>query len=186
MEIIDENNVILDEMFELWMSTVWPLLRKTPILELEKRRKIFYESIEKIIQQYKDIAGRAVEIIVYELIRRMKGEKIDDEKMPNPKQVMRNVVVDGQEVDILATGNKDAWIIEVKTSPVTRKDVINLEEKSRLFKEFKRKHKIIVALHTISYDALQEAARLKVSIWTKHKLKKLLKYYKMPIPPMLF
>lgn len=186
MEIIDEDNIIIDEMFELWLETAWPVLRKAPIPEIDKRRKIFLQAIGEIIEKYKSLLGQTAEFIVYELVKKMRGEKISGEKMPNPKQVLRNVTVDDKEIDILATRNNEAWIIEVRTSPITKDDIRELEEKSEYLRGYKIKHKILVALSTISHDALQYALQLGIAIWTRHKIRKLLRYYRTPIPPAFF
>lgn len=186
MEIIDEDNVIVDEMFELWLKTAWPILRKTPIPEINRRRKIFLQAVGEIIEKYKSLLGQTAEFIIYELVKKMRGEKISGEKMPNPKQVLRNVTIDDKEIDILATRNNEAWIIEVRTSPVTKDDIEELEKKSKCLKGYKVKHKILVALSTISHEALQRALQLRITIWTRHKIRKLLRYYRIPISPVFF
>lgn len=86
-----------------------------------------------------------------------------------------NVIIDNEEIDILTIRNNEAWIIEIKTSPVTRKDIIHFEKKSEKISGYKRKHRILIALATISYDAIQQAIQRGISIWTKHKIKKLLR-----------
>ncbi|MEX0568476.1 MAG: ATP-binding protein [Candidatus Njordarchaeota archaeon] len=186
MEIIDDNNVIIDEMFEMWLGVAWPIIRKAPIPELEKRRKIFLQAIGKVIEQYKNMLGLAVETMIYELVKKMHGEKILGEKMPNPKQILRNVTIDNKEIDILALKNNTAWIIEISTSPISKKDIREFEEKTKLLRGYNIKGKILVALSTMSHEAIKQALQLGIKIWTREKIRKIMRYYKIPITPILF
>ncbi len=186
MEVIDNDNVIIDEMFELWLETAWPILRKAPIPELKRRRELFLQAIDRIIEQYKSTLGQAIEIIMYELVKKMHGEVIEREPMPNPKQVIKNATINDEEIDILAIRNNEAWVIEVTTSPITKGDIVKLEEKSHLLSGYKKIHKILVATSTISHEALQLALQLGIRIWTKHKMRKIFRYYKILIPPQFF
>ena len=186
MEIIDEDNIILDEMFEIWMETAWPVVKKAPVPELERRRKIFLQAIDGIIEQYKSMLGWTVESIIYELIKKMRGETISGEKMPNPVEVLRNIIINNEEFDILAIKNNNAWIIEICTHPLTKEDVVNFEKKTKVIRGYNIKGKILVALSTISHDAISKATQLRIKIWTREFVKKLMRYYKIPVVSKFF
>ena len=76
MDILDENNIIIDPLFETWLKTTWYLTNKMPAIRIKEKYRAFQKKINEIIQEYKTYMGFAIEIIIKELFSRFDNRKL--------------------------------------------------------------------------------------------------------------
>ncbi len=186
MDIIDENNIINDGLFAIWFKTTWYLTNKMPIIRVRDRYRAFQKRINEIIQTYKTYMGYTVELIIRELVGRFDNRRLSTgEILPRFDVVISNARINDVEIDLLCIRGKNTWVIEIKSGPLTESDIIEFYEKTQKIPHNITK-RIIIALHTISSEALEKANGLGIEIWDRQRVRTLLRIFGIPITKPFF